>query len=377
MENVYAILAFYSDWSELSGNQILVILLFAFLFAALTIFLSIPPTIHFCKKYNLLDVANAQRKKHNGRIPILGGFNLFIALFISFSIFGTSYCISSFKYIFLSMFVLLIVGICDDIRSINPWVKLMAQLLAAVLVVIFGEIYITSLFGLFGVYDISLSTSYAISFFLILTIINGINFLDGINGLSTSLVCMLSVFFFIWFYMVDRHSLSLFSIILIGSSLSFLWYNWSPANIFLGDSGAMVLGLSLSILTISFLQIDHELLMTNSSFAIFQAPKLAIASLLLPLIDTSRVFFLRVWNGKSPLLADRNHIHHKFIDAGYSDTNTTLILLSVQLGLILIALSTSHLSYLRSFLLFSGTLMIMLIWFWHATSDQKDSVISS
>jgi UDP-N-acetylmuramyl pentapeptide phosphotransferase/UDP-N-acetylglucosamine-1-phosphate transferase len=377
MENLYSILAFTSDWSELSSNQILITLLLAFIFAALTIFLSIPPTIHFCKKYNLLDVANAQRKTHNGRIPILGGFNHFIALFIPFSILATSNCISSFTYVFLSMFILLIIGIWDDIRSINPWIKLIAQLIAAILVVIFGEIYITSLFGLFGVYDISLSTSYAISFFLILTIINGINLLDGINGLSTSLVGMLSIFFFTWFYMVDRHSLSLFSIILIGSTLSFLWYNWSPAKIFLGDSGAMVLGLSLSILTISFLQIDHELLLTNSSFAIFHAPKIVIASLLLPLIDTSRVFLLRVWNGKSPLLADRNHIHHRFIDAGYSDTNTTLILLSVQLGLILIALSTSHLSYFSSFLLFSGTLLIILIWFWHATSNQKDSVFSS
>ncbi len=377
MESLYVLFPFFSEWSELSSDQIPILLLIALIFSAITIFLSIPPTIHFCNKYNLLDVATSQRKTHKGKIPHLGGFNIFIALFLTYSIIAPANSMGSFKYISLSLFFLLIVGIWDDIRSINPWIKLIAQLFAAIIVVIFGEIYITSLFGLFGIHDLSLFPSYAISFVLILTIINGINLLDGINGLSTSLVGMLSAFFLAWFFIVDHYSLSLFSIILLGASLAFLWYNWSPAKVFLGDSGSMVLGLSLSILTISFLQIDHELLMTNSTFAISQAPKLVIASLLLPLIDTSRVFFLRMWKGKSPLAADRNHIHHRFIDAGYSDTHTTLILLSGQLFLILIAISTSHLSYFSSFLLFTGTLLIMFLCLWIATANQKDKVFSS
>ncbi|NBC24829.1 MAG: hypothetical protein GVX78_04350 [Bacteroidetes bacterium] len=263
----------------------------------------------------------------------------------------------------LALFLLLVVGIWDDTRPLNPWIKMIWQLVAAIIMIVLGETYLSDLFGLFGFENLSMSMSYIISILLTLTIINGINLLDGINGLSATLTIILSFFFFFWFLSIQHYVLALFSCTLCAATIAFLWYNWTPASIFMGDSGAMILGLSISFLTLSFLQTDSEMIASKSPFAILHAPKIVISALLLPIIDTTRVFFIRLLDGTSPLSADRNHLHHKFVDAGYSDVQTTLILSGCQLGLILIALGTIRLSYLNSFMIMSICLLGVYLFF--------------
>lgn len=348
-------------WSLLAENQIIVIFVLTFLLSVSLVFFTIPLTIKFCHKNHIFDRPNLTRKRHKSSTPHLGGLNIFLGLFIPFTCIAPIFCLDEFKYIFLSMFFLLVIGLWDDIKSLSPWLKLLWQLFVALIIVVLSETHITNLFGLFGLSEISRTASYVISIFLILTIINGINLLDGINALSASLTIMLGSFLLVWFFLIGHYGLALFACALCGASIAFLWYNWSPAQIFMGDSGAMILGLSISYLILSFLQTDHALINSESKFAITHAPKIAIAALLLPLIDTTRVFFLRIIKGHSPLMADRNHIHHKFIDAGFSDVQATFILLSCQLALILIAIGTIQLSYLSSFILLSACLLILYI----------------
>lgn len=348
-------------WSVLAENQIIAIFVLTFLLSVSLVFFTIPLTIKFCRKYHIFDRPDSTRKKHKNSVPHLGGFNIFLGIFIPFTFIAPTFCLDEFKYIFLSLFFLLVIGLWDDVRSLNPWLKLIWQLFVALIIVILSETHITNLFGLFGLNEISRAASYVISIFLILTIINGINLLDGINALSASLTVMLGSFLLVWFFLIGHYGLALFSCAICGATIAFLWYNWSPARIFMGDSGALILGLSISYLTLSFLQTDQYLINTDSKFAIIHAPKIAIAALLLPLIDTTRVFLLRIFKGHSPLMADRNHIHYKFIDAGFSDVQTTIILLSCQLALILIAIGTIQLSYLSSFILLSACLLILYI----------------
>ena len=285
--------------------------------------------------------------------------------------------LSNFKYVFLSLFFLLIVGLWDDLRPLSPWIKLLCQLIAATLIVFLSETHITNLFGLFGLHEISSLGSYLVSIFLILTIINGINLLDGINTLSAGLCIMLSSFLSLWFSLVGYYELALFACTLWAATLAFLWYNWSPAKIFMGDSGAMVLGLSISYLILSFLQTDQDLIVSESKFAITHAPKIVIAGLLLPIIDTSRVFLLRILKGRSPLMADRNHLHHKFIDAGFTDVQTALILLGCQLVLILITIGTVNMSYINSFILLSSCLLFLYLAMEFLIQSQSDHSTSA
>jgi len=367
----------FQDWSILSENEIIAVFSFTFILSLALVFFTIPLTINFCYKYQILDHPNSIRKNHKQSIPHLGGFNIFLGLFIPFTCIAPTFSLGTFKYIFLSMFFLLVIGLWDDIRALNPWLKLLWQLFVALIIVFFSETYITNLFGLFGLDDLSTGTSYVFSVFLILTIINGINLLDGINALSASLSTMLGCFFFFWFVVIDQHGLALFACALCGTSIAFLWYNWSPAQIFMGDSGAMILGFSISYLTLSFLQTDHDLINSESKFAIFHAPNIVIAALILPFVDTTRVFLLRILKGKSPLIADRNHIHHKFIDAGFSDVQTTFILLSCQFALILIAIGTVRLPYLTSLILLSTCLLILYIGLGFVIKPEKKSSVSS
>ncbi len=374
--NIFSFLPYINneEWTDYNHDQGLQTLVLAFLIAVCIVLFTIPLTIRFCKKYDIFDNPNLSRKKHRSKIPHLGGVNIFLGMFVAFVAIAPLSTLDSFKYIFTAIFFLLILGLWDDIRSLSPWMKLFWQLIISILIIGPGEAYLDNLFGLFGYYDISSTyTSYIISLIIILTIINGINLLDGINALSAGLTLMLSFFYLLWFLFVGFYGLALFSTTLCGAALAFLWYNWSPASIFLGDSGAMILGLSISFLTLSFLQSNSNLLDMQSKLAILHAPIIAIAALLLPILDTSRVFILRVIQGKSPLSADRNHIHHKFVDAGFPHIQATLILLSCQLAIIFIAMASVRLSYLISSIVIFVSLLVFYLGFGVVIQHQKNN----
>jgi len=211
--------------------------------------------------------------------------------------------------------------------------------------------------------------SVAISIFTILVIINAFNLIDGINGLSGSIGTLISITFGTWFFLIDRIELAIVAFTLAGAVMAFLKYNFTPAKIFMGDTGALLIGLVCSILAIKFIEL-HKVI-PNHPYAFKAVPAVAFGILILPLYDTLRVFTMRALKGKSPLHPDRTHIHHLMLDLGCSHMQATGILVSVNICFILLVFWLQNLGafLLLILVLLLATLLSLGLYF-HVTKKK-------
>ncbi|RKX17932.1 MAG: hypothetical protein DRP35_10110 [Candidatus Zixiibacteriota bacterium] len=174
-----------------------------------------------------------------------------------------------------------------------------------------------------------------------LTIINALNMIDGINGLASSISLVGSIFYGVWFYLIDQNlQHAILAAALAGALVSFLRFNITPAKIFMGDTGSMVLGFLLAFFSVEFIQTNA--INKFHDYFFHSSPTLAIAILMLPLYDLFRSMFLRIIHGKNPLRADKNHIHHLLLRLGFSHEWVTLILVLYSISSIAIAMLLRH-----------------------------------
>ena len=182
----------------------------------------------------------------------------------------------------------------------------------------------------FGIHDQLPEWIYIIiSLLTILVITNAFNLIDGINGLAGSIGALIAATMGIWFMLVGRIEFAIVAFAMVGAVIAFLKYNYTPAKIFMGDTGALLIGLVCSILVIEFIEYNYKLEASNP-FKFDSAPVVAIGIMVLPLYDTVRVFFTRIFRGQSPLHPDRRHIHHLLIDLGLSHMQATALLVFVN-----------------------------------------------
>ncbi len=290
----------------------------------------IPPVIRVALKKELYDVPVA-RSSHTQVTPRLGGIAIFagtifsIMLWTPFTHYG-----GDLQYVLCAFILIFLVGVKDDIDGIAPSKKLVVEILAAVILTFKAGVKISSLHGLMGIEQISLGWSILLTVFTIIVIINAINLIDGINGLSGSIIIIITGTLGVWFMMIQRYDLAIMAVSAAGATAAFLKYNYSPAQIFMGDTGALLLGLICSILVINFIELNGKLNDLHP-FKINAAPAVAIGILILPLFDTLRVFIGRVLRGHHPLYPDRTHIHHLLLDSGLSHTEATVALVGVNI----------------------------------------------
>jgi UDP-GlcNAc:undecaprenyl-phosphate/decaprenyl-phosphate GlcNAc-1-phosphate transferase len=254
------------------------------------------------------------------------------------------------------LFIIFMVGLCDDLVHIKPVVKIIGQVVAGSLVFFLLDIRITSTYGIFGNVQFPYLVSYALTVFVIVIVNNSYNLIDGIDGLAGAFATVCLIFFGVWFHLVDNISYSILSFALLGAVIAFLFFNWEPSRIFMGDTGALLLGLALSMLTIHFMNVN-EALPQNDQYKFGGSVSTAIAVLILPLIDTTRIIIIRISKGVSPLKADKRHIHHYLVRLGLSHQRATLILAGIHLIFVAIVLLFSR--YGDSFLL--PTIIILAI----------------
>lgn len=290
----------------------------------------IPPIIRVALKKKLFDVPG-ERSSHVVVTPRLGGVAIFagtifsILLWTPFTRYG-----GDLQFVLCGFILLFLVGVKDDIDATSPQKKLLAEILVALILYFKAGVQITSLYGIMGIYEIGLFWSVLLTVFTIIVIINALNLIDGINGLSGSLTILICGTMGSWFLLIQRYDLAIMALSAAGATAAFLKYNFSPAQIFMGDTGALLLGLVCSILTINFIELNGMLDATNP-FKINAAPGVAIGILILPLFDTLRVFTTRMMRGRHPLYPDRTHIHHLLIDAGLSHMQATGVLVLVNI----------------------------------------------
>jgi len=316
------------------------LILFSLSFAISSI--CIPLIIKIAKKNELFAGRSGDRHIHTGLIPRLGG----VALVIGF-IFSQLYLIlitplnpaDFIEYYFLifSFLVLFVLGLLDDIVDIKSHLKFFVQLLVAVILVWKAEIRIESFYGVLGIYNLSGIGSYVFSILVLVFFINAYNLVDGLDGLSCligvySLACFLSIFLLNEIYL---DSMILISV--MGSLFGFFMFNKNPAKIFMGDSGTMSIGLLIAYFSVKISNLPLDLNQTYN-------PVFAMVVLSYPVIDTLRVFVNRIILGKSPFVADRNHIHHALYDLefGHSKSVFFIILSTLIITLIIYSLRTYH-----------------------------------
>ncbi len=273
-----------------------------------------------------------KRSSHSVKTPSLGGIAIFAGIAFSVIFWTPTALFGSLQYMLCAFVVIFFIGVRDDIIPMSARKKLLGELIAAGILVYKANILITGLHGFFGVYHIPGWFSPLLTIFTIIVIVNSFNLIDGINGLSGSISIIVSVSLGTWFFLVDHIEYAILAFSLAGAVFAFLRYNVTPAKVFMGDTGALLLGMICSILIIQFIEINDKLI--NSRYAMKSAPVVAIGILILPLFDTARVFAIRILQGRSPFYPDRLHIHHLLIDLGLTHMQATAILAAVSVGFI-------------------------------------------
>lgn len=232
-------------------------------------------------------------------------------------------------YLICGMAIILFIGIKDDILVVDPWKKLTGQIIASSIVIIFADIRIDNFYGLFGINQIPYLFSVAFSAFVFLVIVNGINLIDGIDGLASGIGILVSSLFGSWFWLTGNHAEAALCFALGGSLIAFFYFNvFSKKNkLFLGDTGSLLTGFLLGIFVFRVFQLNQQV---SEAYFIKSVPAVVFGILILPLFDTLRVFSIRILQGKSPFTADRQHIHHRILQLGFTHIQATTLLLSIN-----------------------------------------------
>ncbi len=269
-----------------------------------------------------------ERKIHKMHTPSLGGLGIF-AGFVMTCLLSISFTIApELQYFLAAAIVLFFLGLKDDILVISPIKKFIGQVIAAFLIIYKGGLQITSMHGFLGIYELPEMFSLLLTYFTIIVIINSFNLIDGIDGLAGSLGVMAAALFGFYFLRADLMPYAIMAFALAGSLIAFLIFNYHPARIFMGDTGSMLIGMVTAILAIKFINVAE---MSGASSPVREAPAIGFTILLVPLMDTLRVFGIRIFHRRSPFIPDRNHIHHLMLDKGLSHTAITLILVTANL----------------------------------------------
>jgi len=320
---------------------------FASIISFIMVFLSIPTILRVAHQKNLFDEPN-QRTVHRVRIPTLGGLAIFIGFLFTYSLFVDWFEFPEIPFLIPALLIVFGIGIKDDILVTAPMVKLAGQLIAAVIIVGLGDLRITDFHGFFGLQPDPL-WSVIFTVVGIVFIVNGFNLIDGIDGLAaiTGIISILS--FSIWFYINGYFHIPVLASALVGGLLAFGYYNIfsKRQKIFMGDTGSLLLGFILAVVAIKFSEFNRSDNRMDLVYTMNSAPAVALAILIVPIVDTLRVFFLRISRGDSPFTADKNHIHHRMLTLGFTHLQISLIIGGVNIAFVILAFILRNLGMLK------------------------------
>ncbi|MBX3240354.1 MAG: undecaprenyl/decaprenyl-phosphate alpha-N-acetylglucosaminyl 1-phosphate transferase [Chitinophagaceae bacterium] len=315
------------------------IILLAIILAFIITYTAIPVIINVSNIKKLYDLPNA-RKVHATPVPSLGGLGIFAGFMLSCLLSMSFSDFPAFQYFFAAALVIFFLGLKDDILILTPMKKIIGQVIAAFIIIYKGGVVIGSMHGFGGINELPEVISLIITYLTVIVIINSFNLIDGVDGLAAGLGIFTTLTFGVYFYIIGHIEYAALAFAMCGSLLAFLIFNRSPARIFMGDTGSLLIGLVNAILVVHFINVASN---PVSAFPLQSTPAIGIAILIIPLFDTLRVFSIRIVNRRSPFSPDRNHIHHILLDRGMSHKMVCFTLIMANIVFVLIAYS------LRSF----------------------------
>lgn len=316
----------------LEGSLLLDVLLTASVSFIIS-FLAIPVVLQIAEQKKLYDIPD-ERKVHTRPVASLGGVGIFGGFMLALLLSIRGDVSPEFQYFFGAAFVIFFLGLKDDLVVLSASKKFIGQMIAASIIIHLGEVKLDSMHGLFGLDKVPEGFSLAMSYLTIIVIINSFNLIDGIDGLASSLGILTMLVFGAYFFAIGQQSYSLLAFSMAGSLVAFLIFNHHPAKIFMGDSGSLMIGLVNSILVIKFINVADS---PGVAVPVASAVAIGFAILIVPLLDTLRVFGIRIFNGRSPFTPDRNHVHHLLLDRGMSHAAITFTCVGINIGFIVLA----------------------------------------
>ncbi|QJW90746.1 undecaprenyl/decaprenyl-phosphate alpha-N-acetylglucosaminyl 1-phosphate transferase [Spirosoma taeanense] len=303
----------------------------SFLVACFVSVVSIPVVIKISELKSLMEKPG-ERRSHSTPTPTFGGIAIYAAILIAYflwpsidqtDIYRTNLSVAG-------MTILFFIGIKDDLVGIDPAKKILFQVLAAIILIFFGNLRVDYLYGIMGFHHIEEVISILLTCFIFIALTNAINLIDGIDGLAGGIATIASGTFGAWFLLTNHFTMACLAFTLAGALLGFLRFNFSKTSkIFMGNTGSLIIGFMLAFFAVRFVNLNASFRFEPTAF--FNAPIIAIVILIVPIFDTLRVFLVRILAGRSPFSADRNHMHHILLDNGLSHIQATALLCGASL----------------------------------------------
>jgi len=347
---------------------IFLVLFFTFLFT----YYLIPKIIKVVNHKQLMESPN-DRSSHQELTPTFGGVSFYVILILVLLLVNNLGGSDLSVNIIAGLTIILFTGLKDDLVVISHRSKLLGQLFAAILLLFNTEQYAFNLNGFLALYEVHPIAGFLVALLMIIVIINAFNLIDGIDGLAASIgIIVLSIFAFIY-YQLGLYFFTFICASLIGSLLAFLRFNLSfKKKIFMGDTGSMIIGFIVSVLTINFLNLSADqleglqLIPKNSPFVL-------LAILIFPIFDMIRILMVRLTNKKHLLLADKNHSHHVLLERGNSHRKVSVMigLISLIISLLLLYLTSQVVNFWILFLVFLIAYLLFYALFSKLSLDDK------
>lgn len=288
-----------------------------------------PRLVSLALRKNIVDNPDS-RKLQRTPVPVLGGTAVFFGLSLGLGCLSPYLDCNRLFPVFALMALMLYTGTLDDIMGLSPRLRFAIEIVAILLLVFVCHHAISDFHGLWGVGSIPLWAAVPLTVFASVGIINAINLIDGVNGLSSGYCVMASGIFTIYFFYADDITMVVLGLVCIGALLPFFIHNvfGETSRMFIGDGGTLVMGLVMSVFVTRVLE--------GAPINSFHAPEgmglipFTLSVLSIPVFDTLRVMGSRIWRGRSPFRPDKTHLHHLFIDVGFSHPGTTFCILTLN-----------------------------------------------
>lgn len=283
---------------------------------------------------NIVDNPDA-RKLQRTPVPVLGGVAVFFGVVIAIGCMSSVVDCSGLPVVIMAMMAMLYTGTMDDILSLSPGLRFVIEIVVVLLLIFVGGYCIDDFHGLWNIGRFSYWCAVPLTVVAAVGIINAINLVDGVNGLSSSYCIMACLIFGTLFFLAGEAPMTILAAVSVGALIPFFLHNvfGKTSKMFIGDGGTLVMGVVMSVFVIAILQ-------NGSRVAAYVNPNVGLvpftlAVLSVPVFDTLRVMSTRILKGTSPFRPDKTHLHHMFIDLGCSHVATTLAILGVNMFVVL------------------------------------------
>jgi phospho-N-acetylmuramoyl-pentapeptide-transferase len=283
---------------------------------------------------NIVDNPDA-RKLQRTPVPVLGGVAVFFGVVIAIGCMSSVVDCSGLPVVIMAMMAMLYTGTMDDILSLSPGLRFVIEIVVVLLLIFVGGYCIDDFHGLWNIGRFSYWCAVPLTVVAAVGIINAINLVDGVNGLSSGYCIMACPIFGTLFFLAGEAPMTILAAVSVGALIPFFLHNvfGKTSKMFIGDGGTLVMGVVMSVFVIAILQ-------NGSRVAAYVNPNVGLvpftlAVLSVPVFDTLRVMSTRILKGTSPFRPDKTHLHHMFIDLGCSHVATTLAILGVNMFVVL------------------------------------------